>query len=78
MNIDSESFVALGYFLGVGLGCIGAGIGISRAVGSALDAMARQPEASGDLRTTMFIGAAFAEALAIYALISIVLWNLFK
>jgi F-type H+-transporting ATPase subunit c len=38
-------------------------------VGKALEGMARQPESAGLLRTTMFIGVAFVEALALYALV---------
>ncbi len=75
--MNAETLMALGYFLAIGLACIGAGIGIGRSVAAALEAMARQPEASGQIRTTMVVGVAFAEALAIYALISIVLWKLF-
>jgi len=75
--MNAETLMALGYFIGVGLACIGAGIGIGRAVAAALEAMARQPEMSSQLRTNMVVGVAFSEALAIYALISIVLWKLF-
>lgn len=57
-------------FIGAGLamlGVIGPGIGIGILVGKALEGMARQPEASGMIRTNMFIGIAFAEALGILA-----------
>ena len=75
--MGTESLMAFGYFLAIGLACIGAGIGIGRAVAAALEAMARQPEMASQLRTNMVVGVAFAEALAIYALISIALWKLF-
>lgn len=58
------------YHLGIGLAAIGSGIGIGLAVGKAMEAMGRQPEAAGRIQTAMIIGAAFIEALTIYALIS--------
>lgn len=55
--------------LAVGLGVIGPSIGIGLVVAGALEAMGRNPEASGKLITNMFIGIAFTEALAIFALV---------
>ena len=55
---------AIGKGLVYGLGAIGPGIGIGFLVGKAVEAMARQPEAAGMVRTTMFLGIAFVEALA--------------
>jgi F-type H+-transporting ATPase subunit c len=51
--------------MGYGLAAIGPGIGIGIIAGSAIEAMARQPEAAGLARTTMFLGIAFTEALAL-------------
>ena len=51
--------------VGYGLAAIGPGIGIGYLVGQSVQAMARQPEAAGMVRTTMFLGIAFAEALAL-------------
>ncbi|HEV8572633.1 MAG TPA: F0F1 ATP synthase subunit C [Actinomycetota bacterium] len=51
--------------LAYGLAAIGPGIGIGLVVGRAIEAMARQPEAAGMVRTTMFLGIAFTEALAL-------------
>ncbi len=51
--------------VGYGLAAIGPGIGIGIVVGNAIQAMARQPEAAGMARTTMFLGIAFTEALAL-------------
>ena len=51
--------------VGYGLAAIGPGIGIGLIVGNAITAMARQPEMAGTVRTTMFLGIAFAEALAL-------------
>jgi F-type H+-transporting ATPase subunit c len=48
-----------------GLGAIGPGIGIGLVFGAAIEAMARQPETAGQTRTTMFIGFALIEALAL-------------
>ncbi|WP_024832954.1 ATP synthase F0 subunit C [Ruminiclostridium josui] len=48
---------------------IGAGIGISLATGKAVEGIARQPEAAGSIRTSLLLGAALAEATAIYGLV---------
>jgi len=55
--------------IGAGLAAIGAGIGVGRVGGSAVEAMARQPEAMGDLRTSMIIAAALVEGVALFAVI---------
>jgi len=67
--MDVEAAKILGMALAVGLGVIGPGIGIGIVAGKALEAMGRNPEASGQIQTTMFIGIAFTEALAIFALV---------
>ncbi len=51
--------------IGYGLAAIGPGIGVGLVAGNAVKAMARQPEAAGMVRTTMFLGIAFTEALAL-------------
>jgi F-type H+-transporting ATPase subunit c len=56
---------AIGRGLVYGLAAIGPGIGIGFLVGKSVEAMARQPEAAGMVRTTMFLGIAFVEALAL-------------
>lgn len=64
--------VALGYLgagIGAGLAAIGVGIGIGRLAASALEGAARQPEASGDLRTTMLIAAALIEGVGLFSLV---------
>ena len=48
---------------------IGAGVGIGLATGKAVEGIARQPEAAGDIRTVTLLGAALAEATAIYGLV---------
>ena len=55
--------------IGAGLAAIGAGIGIGRIGGSAMDAIARQPEAAGKIQTAMIIIGALLEGLAFGALI---------
>ena len=59
----------LGIALGAGIAAIGAGIGIGRIGSSAMEAIARQPEATGDIRTNMIIAAALVEGVAFFALI---------
>ncbi|MGH8016159.1 MAG: ATP synthase F0 subunit C [Candidatus Zixiibacteriota bacterium] len=67
--MDYQSMLSVGLPIGVGLAAIGSGIGLGRAVGSAMEAIGRQPEAMGKIMTSMIIGAALIEALTIYALI---------
>ena len=52
-----------------GAAAIGPGIGIGLVVGNAITAMARQPEMQGTIRTTMFLGIAFTEALALFGFV---------
>ena len=59
----------LGAALGAGLAAIGAGIGIGKIGGSAMEAIARQPEASNDIRTNMIIIAALVEGVALCAVV---------
>jgi F-type H+-transporting ATPase subunit c len=61
--------------IGAGLAAIGAGLGIGRIGGSALESMARQPEASNKIQTTMLIAAAFVEAVALFAVVVALLGN---
>ncbi len=55
------------------LGCIGAGVGIGIATAKASEAVARQPEAESKIRNILILGAALAEATAIYALVAAIL-----
>ena len=59
----------LGAALGAGLAVIGAGLGIGKIGGSAMEAIARQPEAAGDIRMNMIIIAALVEGVALIAII---------
>jgi len=65
----SDGLSTIGKGLVFGLGAIGPGIGIGFLVGKAIEAMARQPEAAGMVRTTMFLGIAFVEALALFGFV---------
>jgi F-type H+-transporting ATPase subunit c len=58
-----------GAAIGAAIAVFGAGYGISRLASSALEGIARQPEASGDLRATMIIAAALIEGIALFALV---------
>ncbi len=64
----AQGLKALGAGLAM-LGAIGAGAGIGILVGGAVQGIARNPDASGNIQTNMILGIAFAEAVAIYALV---------
>jgi len=67
-----EAATILGKLIGAGLamvGVIGGGIGIGVVSGGAVQAMGRNPDVSGLIQTNMILGIAFAEAIAIYALV---------
>lgn len=55
--------------IGAGLAAIGAGIGIGKIGGSAMDAIARQPEAASKIQTAMIIAAALIEGVALFAVV---------
>ena len=63
--MDLESIAAIG----AGLAAIGAGLGIGKIGGSAMDAMARQPEIQGKIQSSALIFAAFVEAVALFAVV---------
>ena len=60
---------AIGAGLCMGIGAIGPALGEGKAVGKALEGMARQPEAAGTLRTNMILGCAITETTGIYSLL---------
>ena len=64
-----SGLTAVGRGIVYGGAAIGPGIGIGIVVGNAITAMARQPEAAGMVRTTMFLGIAFTEALALFGFV---------
>lgn len=61
--------------IGAGLAAIGAGIGIGQIGKGAVESIARQPEATNDIRTSMLIAAAFVEAVALFAVVVALLGN---
>jgi F-type H+-transporting ATPase subunit c len=70
---DPDAVRYIGAALAIGLGALGPGIGLGWAVNGAMNALGRNPEAAGEIRTTMIIGAALAEAVAIYAFVIAIL-----
>ena len=68
-EVNTEGMKALAMALAAGIGVFGPGIGIGMLVAKALEAIGRNPEAAGKIQATMFIGVAFVEALAIFALV---------
>jgi ATP synthase F0 subunit c len=73
MDAEAAALIANGLKLvGAGLamtGAIGAGAGVGIVVGGAVQGIARNPDAAGAIQTNMILGIAFAEAVAIYALV---------
>jgi len=63
------AFAKMGAGIGAGLAAIGAGLGISRIGGGAVEAIARQPEAVGDIRSNMIVAAALVEGVAFFAIV---------
>ena len=63
------SLTGLGASIGAAIAAIGAGIGIGKIGASAMEAIARQPEASGDIRSNMIVIAALVEGVALFAVI---------
>ena len=67
--MDVQGMKALAAALAIGLGAIGPGVGVGIIGGKAMEALGRNPEAIGEIRTNMILAIAFAEAIAIYALV---------
>ena len=61
-----DGFAQMGAGIGAGLAAIGAGIGVGLIGSSALESIARQPEAMGDIRANMILTAAFVEGVALF------------
>ncbi len=66
-------YTTLGVALGVGLACIGVALGISKIASSAVESIARQPEASGDIRGAMILTSAFIEGVCLFAVVVMLL-----
>ncbi|MDD4476836.1 MAG: ATP synthase F0 subunit C [Patescibacteria group bacterium] len=67
--MEHASVLVLAKAFAIAIGGIGPAFGIGRLVAKALEAIGRNPEASGKIFVPMLLGAAFAEAIAIYALV---------
>ena len=67
MNALSLGYLAAG--IGAGMSVIGAGIGIGKLAAAAMDGTARQPTATGDIRTSMIIAAALIEGATLFAIV---------
>jgi len=68
-EMDVESMKAIAMAIAAGVGVLGPGLGIGILVSKALEAIGRNPEASGKIQSTMILGIVFVEALAIFALV---------
>jgi F-type H+-transporting ATPase subunit c len=68
MDLQSIKIIMFGFTIAVGGGMPALAIGVL--AGKALEAIGRNPEAAGEIRTNMILGIAFAEAIAIYALVA--------
>ena len=67
--LNADAIKSLAMALAAAVGVLGPGIGIGMLVSKALEAIGRNPEAASKVQATMFIGIAFVEALAIFALV---------
>lgn len=67
MNTDTVKMAAIAFTMAIG--AIGPAISIGKIAGNAVEALGRNPEAESSIRTAMILGLAFAEAIAIYALV---------
>ncbi|MBQ9077726.1 MAG: ATP synthase F0 subunit C [Muribaculaceae bacterium] len=68
-----EPLLGLGASVGAAVAAIGAGIGIGKIGASAMEAIARQPESAGDIRSNMIVIAALVEGVALFAVIVCIL-----
>lgn len=71
--LAADALVGLGASLGAAVAAIGAGIGIGKIGAAAMEAIARQPQAAGDIRSNMIVIAALVEGVALFAVIVCVL-----
>lgn len=67
--VNLQPLAAVGAAVGASLAAIGAGLGIGKIGSSAMEAIARQPEAAGDIRSSMIVIAALIEGVALFAVI---------
>lgn len=71
-----DALAFLGVAFAIGLAALGSALGQGRATACAMEGIARQPEAAGEIRTTLLIALAFMEALTLFAfVIAILMWT---
>ena len=75
MTSDFRVMLALTVPLALGIAAVASAFGLGRAVAAAMEAIARQPEAGGRIQTVMIIGCAMIEALTIYALVAMFIFQ---
>lgn len=73
LQSSSQGLTYLGVGIAAGAASIGPGVGMGYLIGKTIESITRQPEASGEARTLMFIGIAFVEALSLYGLVFAIL-----
>lgn len=73
MMLAADGTAKMGAGIGAGLAAIGAGIGVGLVGSSALESIARQPEAISDIRTNMILTAALVEGVALFGVVTCVL-----
>ena len=71
--ILADAIVGIGASIGAGIAAIGAGLGIGKIGAAAMEAIARQPEATGDIRSNMIVIGALVEGVALFAVIVCIL-----
>jgi len=67
--VSEAAYSKMGAAIGAGLAAIGAGLGIGRIGGSAMESIARQPESLGDIRANMIVAAALVEGAVFFAIV---------
>ena len=72
---DFRVMLAVTVPLALGLAAMASAFGLGKAVSAAMEAIARQPEAGGRIQTVMIIGCALIEALTIYALLAVIIFQ---
>ena len=69
LQLLAEGMALLGAGIGAGIAALGAGVGVGRIGGSAVEAIARQPQEAGKIQTVMLIAAAFVEGVALFSVV---------
>lgn len=69
LQLLAEGIALLGAGIGAGIAALGAGLGVGRIGGSAVEAIARQPQEAGKIQTAMLIAAAFVEGVALFGVV---------